>query len=299
MRHTALSFVALVCFSALAQAAAPTADELKALGGQVKETAGAVTELSFKDCSKLGEAEFKLIGQATTLKKLTLYGSCHGLTDATLPLLAGLTNLEELGTDGVKLSDDGFKGFAAFVNLRSLAFFHPSWAFKEFTGAGLAHLKTLEKLERLTFAGSTAGDDALAAVGQLTQLHEFRTWHTAQTQKGNEQLLKLMKLTGIHLGQRLPPYGKECPASFDDSTLAILAQIPTLESVSVSEARLSAAGLTKLKALPKLKAVKIEQTDISAADVEAVRAALPGVKIDFKPLSDKDKDELIGKKLKL
>ena len=295
--------VAILClfvFSFVAaHAASPTAEELKALGGQVKESAGAVTELSFKDCSKLGEAEFKLIGQCTTLKKLTLYGSCHGLTDSTLPLLAGLTDLEELGTDGMKLSDDGFKHFAPFVKLRGLAFFHPSWAFKEFTGSGLAQLKALPKLERLTFAGSTAGDEALMAIGQLTQLHDFRTWHTAQTQKGNEELLKLPQLTGLYLGQRLPPWGKAVPASLDDSTLATLAKIPTLETLTLTEMRLTATALLQLKALPKLAKLTIQQTDVSAADIEKARAELTKVKLDFKPLTDQDRDELLVKKLKL
>ena len=123
-----------------ARAAAPSADELKALGGQVKVANGAITELSFKDCSKLGEAEFKLIGQCTTLKKLTLYGSCHGLTDATLPLLAGLTELEELSTDGVKLRNEGFKHFATLVKLRGLAVVHPAGkrAAESFAGVRLS-----------------------------------------------------------------------------------------------------------------------------------------------------------------
>ncbi|MEQ1852781.1 MAG: hypothetical protein ABMA01_14475, partial [Chthoniobacteraceae bacterium] len=221
------------------------------------------------------------------------------VTDATFALLTGLTELEELSTDGIQLSDEGFRHFTAFRKLRSLALFHPAFRSEAFTGSGLAHLKALPDLERLTFAGSTAGDTALEAVGQLTQLREFRTWHTAQTQAGNAHLVKLTRLTGLRIGQRLPSYGKASPASFDDSTLATLAKIPTLETLELTEARLSAGIIPHLKALPKLARLKIQAVDIPAADVDAIRAALPAVKVDFEPISDADRDELLVKKLKL
>ena len=278
---------------------APKADALTALGGKVTEKGGVVTALHFTECSKLGAAEFKLIGQFTTLKTLVMYGSCHGLNDETLPLLGGLTELEELGTDGMTLSDEGFKHFAAFKNLKNLSMFHPSWAFKAFTGSGLAYLKDLPKLEKLTFAGSTAGDVALESIGQIATLTDFRTWHTAQTQAGNAQLLKLPKLKEIYIGQRLPMGGKESPPSFDDSTLATLAKIPTLERLTLTEAKLTLNGLTQLKALTNLKSLKIMQVDLPEEDAKKLEATFPGVKVELKPLTEKERDELIVKKLKL
>jgi hypothetical protein len=277
----------------------PKADALTALGGKVTETSGAVTALRFSDCSKLGAAEFKLIGQVKTLKTLVLYGSCKGLNDETLASLSGLTDLDELGIDGMTLSDDGFKHFMVFKNLRSLSLFHPSWSFKSFTGTGLAHLKELPKLERLTFAGSTAGDTAMESVGQLTQLKDFRTWHTAQTQSGNEQLLKLVNLKELYIGQRLPMGGKPSPASFDDSTLATIAQIKSLERLTLTEAKLTLKGLEALKPLSNLKSLKFLQVDMAEEDVKKLDAAFPGIKVEFKPMSEKEREELIVKKLKL
>ncbi|MGC4003061.1 MAG: hypothetical protein QM811_07970 [Pirellulales bacterium] len=234
----------------------------------------------------------------TTLKKLSIAGKT--IDDTTLPLLAGLTSLEEISTDRTMLGDEGYRGFAAFTNLKSLALFHPSWDKKEFTGSGLAHLKPLAKLERLTFAGSTAGDEAMAAVGELTQLREFRTWHTRQTQDGNKHLTKLTKLVGLRLGQRLPPYGQASPPSFDDSTLPLLAQIKTLERLELTEAKLSAGRVVSaLKDLPALKMVLIQETDVSDGDVAALKAALPHAQIDFKPLTAEERETLLTKKLKL
>lgn len=281
---------------AISAMAAPDAAALKDLGAKVTETSGVITQAQV-NCEAFTEADFRTLGSFTTLKKLSISGKT--ITDATLPLLSGLTELEEISTDGVQLTDEGYKGFTAFTKLRSLALFHPAFRSEKFTGSGLAYLKALPSLERLTFAGSTAGDTAMEAIGQLTQLREFRTWHTAQTQAGNAHLLKLTNLRGLRIGQRLPEWGKDSPVSFDESTLATLAQIKTLESLELTEARLTAAIIPHLQGLPKLAKLKIQTVDIPAADVEKVKAALPNVKVDHEPISEADVQALLVKKLRL
>ena len=269
---------------------------LHKLGAKVAETAGVVTQVQVK-CDAFTEADFRTLGSFTTIKNLSISGKT--ITDETIALLTGLVELEQLSTDGIQLTDAGYKHFAAFQKLKSLAFFHPAFRSKDFTGSGFTSLKTLPKLERLTFAGSTAGDVAMDAIGQLTQLKEFRTWHTAQTQAGNANVVKLTNLTALRMGQRLPEWGKDTPISFDESTMAVIAQIKTLESLELTEARLSAKIIPQLQALPRLTKLKIETVDISAADVEAIQAALPKCKIDYKPMSDAEKEATLVKKLRL
>lgn len=287
----------LISFFLLATALmAQDAAALKQLGAKVSETKGVVTQVEVK-CDAFTEQDFRLLGSFSSITRLSISGKT--ITDSTVPLLTGLTNLEELSTNEIQLTDDGFKHLAAFKKLKSLALFHPAFRNPQFTGSGLAHLKALPTLGKLTFAGSTAGDVALEAIGQLTQLKEFRTWHTAQSQAGNAHLVKLVNLTSLRIGQRLPEWGKDTPISFDESTMATLAQIKSLESLELTEARLSARILPQLKALPKLTRLKIESVDISVADVEAIKAALPNCKVDFKPLSDADKEATLVKKLRL
>ncbi|MDB6076129.1 MAG: hypothetical protein JWO89_3769, partial [Verrucomicrobiaceae bacterium] len=91
-------------FCSLAQET-KTAASLEALGGKVVLAQGSVSQLSFTDCSKLGDAEFRAIGSLAHLKSLTLYGKCHGLDDTTIVHLAGLKELESIGTDGAQLTD--------------------------------------------------------------------------------------------------------------------------------------------------------------------------------------------------
>ncbi len=269
-------------------------ERLRSLGAQVTESGGAVTKVVFRDCSKLGDAEFRAIGQLAKLKTLTLYGKCAGLTDATLPHLAGLKELEELGTDGIQVTDAGLKHLATLTNLQRASFFHISFGMKGFTGAGFAHLKPLAKLERLTVAGTPFNDTGMAAVAQLTQLREFSTWHTYQTEAGNAELKKLPNIRSLRLGQRLRQYGPDTKNewSLTDQSLATLAGIPTLESLSLDEVRLTHAGLARLKSLPNLKKLTLQRADIPAADIEKLRADLPKVAIEWKPLTDEERKGL-------
>jgi len=287
------SILCVFLISALQSSAADVAS-LQKLGAKLTEIAGVVTQVQVK-CDAFTEADFRTLGSFTTIKDLTISGK--SITDDTLALLTGLTDLERLSSDGIQLTDEGYKHFVAFQKLKSLSFFHPAFRSEKFTGSGLSYLKALPKLEKLTFAGSTAGDTAMEAIGQITQLKEFRTWHTAQSQAGNAHLLKL-QLTALRIGQRLPN-GKDSPVSFDESTMATLAQIKTLESLELTEARLSAKIIPQLKVLPKLTKLRIETVDISAADVEAIKVALPNCTVDFKPISDADKEATLVKKLRL
>ena len=138
-------------------------------------------------------------------------------------------------------------------------------------------------------AQSGVGD----VVAEIKQLRDFRTWHTCQTQAGNESLTKLPELKSLWLGQRLRCNdGGSNAASLDDSTFNVLSKIKTLESLTLDEARLSLAGLQRLKELPHLKKLELRRIDIPAADVEALRASLPAVAIDWKPLQGDERTKL-------
>lgn len=284
-----LSLIGLFALPATLRADdAAVASQLEAQGGKVVAKAGVVTEVTFRDCSKLGEPEIRAIGQLAHLKTLTLYGKAHGLNDATAPLLAGLKELESLGTDGAQLTDDGLRHLAVLKGLKSLAFFHLSFGMKGFTGSGFVHLKDCPKLEKLTVAGISMGDEGFAAIGTLTQLKELRTWHTFQTEAGNAHIAKLPNLTSLQLGQRLPGHGNK-GVSLSDASLPTLAGMKTLETLKIGEAHFTVEALQALKGLPKLKTLSLYETDLTEPEVDKVRAALPGVKIDWQPLTEEQR----------
>ena len=273
---------------------AAVAETLRALGGEVTLTEGTATKVVFRDCSKLGDAEFRGIGQLHGLKVLTLYGQCHGLTDATLPHLAGLTALEELGTDGIRVSDAGLKALTALVSLKSAAFFHTSFGLPGFDGTGFGALRALPKLERLTLAGISMGDAGFAALAEIGQLRDFSTWHTYQTAEGNQSIARFKNLRSLRLGQRLPRHvdGAPAPPSLTDASLRDFLGLGNLETLTLMEGRFTPEALAALQALPKLKKLNLQVAPLTPEQLDRVKAALPGVAVEWKPLTDEEAKKL-------
>ncbi len=252
---------------------AEIARSLKEKGAKIGETKGAITTLDAADCSAWTEADFRQLGQLTHLKSLSLG---RGVTDTTLPLFCGLPELEVLQTNECQVTDDGIKALTGLTSLKNLKLFHPG---KAFSGTGLAQLAEMPNLERLTVAGSLAfGDEGMAAVGRLTRLKELRTWHAGQTLEGVKKLKELKNLKNLTLGQRL---AYTPPTTLSDETLPVLAELTSLETLQLEEARLKLEALGQLKALSNLKKLILAGIDLSEADVERLRAEMPKVEIQW------------------
>lgn len=265
--------------------------QLDALGGKVVSKDGTVTEVTFTDCSKLGNPEFREIGKLTSLKKLTLYGGCRGLNDETLPHLAGLKELDSLATDGAQLSDEGLKHLTALKSLRQASFFHLSFRKEGFTGTGFRYLKDCPKLEVLTVAGMSMGDDGFAAIAEITQLKQLSTWHTYQTEVGNSHIAKLPNLKSLKVGQRLPRAGAKAP-SLSDESLKVFAGIPTLETLKIGEAHFTRIGLQALKSAKALKQLQLYETDFPESELPMLKADLIGIAVELQPLTEDQRKKL-------
>lgn len=271
----------VVTMSLRAGAQSSDADAIKALSGKgvkIEETKGIVTSITVADGAKLTDEDFRLILRFTKIKMLSL-SNC--LNDERVALLQKLAELEYLQTNLAQVTDEGIKPLALLKSLRNIKFFHPG---KEFTGSGLAHLASLPQLQSLTVAGSFAfNDDGMAGVAKIAGLKEFRTWHAGSTDEGVRKLRELKKLTSLTLGQRLT-YKK--PASPSNETIAILAEMRSLETLQIDEARLSLAALSQLKQLPNLKKLNLGGIDMPKDDVGRLERELPMVKIQWSPPSE-------------
>ena len=264
---------------------------LRKAGAEVTFTKDVVTGVAVKDLAKFTEAEFEALGRLKNLKTLSTSG--EQLNDKTLSYLTGLVALEDLSTNAAQFSDDGLWQLTLLSNLKQIKFFHTSLRQKNFTGRGFAQFTALKNLRRLTVAGCPFNDEGMAAVGKLTQLENFRTWHTYQTEAGNEHLLALKNLKSLHLGQRLRRYGGESNAhSLTDKTVAIVSQLKSLDTLTLAEQKFSAAALSKLKMLPNLKKLELTQVDVPAAEIDLVRTALAMVDIKWQPVSDEERAKL-------
>ena len=244
-------------------------------GAKVVEAGGAVVSIDAGDVSSWTEADFKALAALPSLRTLSF---SKGLTDASLEWLSGAPALETLQTNLSGMTDDGTKALAKIRTLKALKLFHPA---KAFTGTGLAHLADLPELRSLTVAGSYAfGDAGMEAVAKLVRLQEFRTWHAGQTIEGVRHLRGLTSLRSLTLGQVL---AYKPPTTLSDETLAVLADMPSLEILQLEEARLTPEALRRLKALPKLKTLTLRGIEIPEADLEGLRRELSHAKIDWTP----------------
>jgi hypothetical protein len=252
---------------------AETAAALRPKGATVQLKDEVAVSLNAPDCSKWTDEEYRQVGSLKGLRTLSIG---HGLTDATLALLGGLAELESLQTNESRMTDEGVKLLLPLRKLKILKLFHPG---KEFTGTGLAVLADLPVLDRLTVAGSaTFADAGMAAVGTLPRLVEFRTWHVGHTIEGVKALKTLKTLKSLTIGQRLA-YAP--PTSLADDTLAALAELTSLESLRLEEARLSREAVARLKALPSLKKLQLEGIDLAPGELEGVRSDLAGIEVGW------------------
>jgi hypothetical protein len=295
--HTrGLSCLLAVCLATPAAIPQTQADDtatvkhLEVKGAKITTVRGALS-VTVGDCSRWTEADYKALGSLTRVTNLS-FGP--GFTEQALPLLAGLTELEALATNGMQVSDDGVKALAQFKKLRRLAFFHPS---RTFTGVGLARLADLKDLEELTVAGSFAvNNDGLAAISKLKGLKQLRVWHAGNTDEGVQRLKELPALEALTLGQRLTYQPPPCPG---DRTIALLLEIKSLKTLVLQESRFSREALGRLKQLPELRQLTLDGVDLSDADFEGLKKDLPHVRVTLTRPTEagaKRIDALFGKR---
>jgi hypothetical protein len=244
---------------------------LKDKGATVTDVKGVLSVNA--TCTKWTDDDYRQLAQLKRVKSLGLH---VGLTDSALALLSDLSELEAFSANGMALSDEGIKSLAKFKKLRSVVFYHPG---KDFSGAGLAYLADLPDLEGVVAAGSFAfNDEGMAAVAKLTHLKSFTSFHAGYTNVGVKHLQELKNLKSVNLGQRLTNKPPACPT---DETLAILAEIKSLESINLVEARFTLSALGQMKKLPALKRLTLAGVDIPEMDVELLRKELPKVEVKW------------------
>lgn len=255
-------------------------------GAEVTKSGSEVVGLAFGDCAGLTEADCKQVRQLEHLKSLS-FG--HGFDDAALKILSGMPTIEKFTTNGMAVTDDGVRALATFKSLRSIAFFHPG---KTFQGTGLAALATMPRLESISVGGSAKfADPGMAAIAGIVHLKELRIWHTGVTVEGVKALPALKELKSLTLGQRL---SLKPPVTLNDDAVEVIATIPSLEALTLQEARLSLLALNRLKQLPNLKRLTLDGIDIPESDIEALKQQLPKTEVKWTPPNDTAKRRIDG-----
>lgn len=236
-------------------------------------------------------AQFKLIGQLTGLKSLTVYNKCP-LTDDTISVLDGLESLESAAINAMNISDKGFEHLAKWKKLKKLTLWHVFN--KSFNGSGSALLAALPELESYNCSGSTFNDEGLKACAQLKQIARMTFGHTAVTSEGLAYLKGLENLKELTLTTQYS-------MRIDDNALPYIAAVPNLEKLELGETLLTNFGLKHLKNLTKLKELSLKEVAISDEDYSKLKADLPSVNIGVtkpKPENEEKMKAELGKKKK-
>lgn len=140
------------------------------------------------------EEDLKALGALTQVRKLGVYDSHQKVTDAVLPALAGLNNLESLSLYAALITDEGIRHLQSLKELKCLFLSNCD----RITGTGFRHLESLHALTHLNLDGSGITDAGLAGIVRITSLEDLDLGGT-NVGKGVPQLQNLPRLKKLWL----------------------------------------------------------------------------------------------------
>lgn len=277
--------VLAICLGAVSRAATPLAvDSLVAKGAHFKtEKDGTITEISFGPKTAITIEDYQLIGTLQSLKRADISPESVRLNDETAAALAHLDQLEKFFANGAELSDDGFKAFEGWKNLKSFGLDHWGWYIapghigrKDTLGPGLAHLASCPNLEHVRLGGCRVDNRVTEALAQCKSLQSVDLQHTfAVTDEGIASLKALPKLRIVRLSPQFSP-------RITDATLVSLGDIKTLEEIEVDQTWLTYdKGFSHLKGLASLKKLVLTQVVARAEDIEKLKADHPSADVQW------------------
>ncbi len=120
-------------------------------------------------------------------------------------------------------------------------------------------------------AGEPANDETVAAVAELSNVHELRLGKTSVSDAGLAHIQGLSTLNRLHLENK----------KVGDAGLAHLKGLKELTYLNLYGTAVSDAGLTHLKSLKSLKNLYVSETKVSDAGAAGLRNLLPDLKVDM------------------
>jgi hypothetical protein len=109
------------------------------------------------------------------------------------------------------------------------------------------------------------------------------------TVDGVKKLSGLKQLTSLTLGQRL---ANTPPTTLSDAAVVALADCPSMEMLTLQEARLTLPALSQLKKLTHLKRLTLDGIDIPESDVNTLKQQLAPVDVRWTAPNDAAKKRI-------
>lgn len=196
-------------------------------------------------------------------------GSASVTVDKASGHVIGITS------NGANFNDDEIASFSAFSDLATLTLYHNSG----FTGAGLASLMKLKRLDRITLAGGSLEDAGMQQLAKFPALRELRVFHSKFTDAGVAAFRENPTLEYIWIGP-------QWTSRQTDKSIAALATCPKLKRLAIDQTWLTWEGSLKHLAARKTPVADIDFVNciIEPADMEKLKQATPSAKIVWKGL---------------
>ena len=205
------------------------------------KNAPAIEELNLRYAELITDEGISALKTWKRLKRLDLEGT--KITDSALQHIATLTSLETLNIGHVLVTDAGLEALTSLTNLKELTL-----GGNKLTDAGLQSLRQLPGLTFLDLGGSqredsgiwlvSFGQPGLEAIGTLKELRQLRLQGTLISAGGLETLQGLSRLEHLDL--------HDCARIADDA-IPVLAALPSLQSIDLTDTKVTPAGLEKLR----------------------------------------------------
>jgi WD40 repeat protein/Leucine-rich repeat (LRR) protein len=207
--------------------------------------------------SDLSDEHLKEIAKLSGLVSLEL-SACPHLTGPGLAVLATLSRLEELHLKGARMDSAGLRALVGLKKLRALSLQSTLVA-----DEGLEVLGKLPVLTELNL-GSGIGDEGLAKLKDLKQLRRLSLADADFSDAGLAHLRGMTALEELDLS-RTP---------VTDAGLAHLKSLTNLKRLDLSGTGVSDAGLAHLSALKKLTSIRLEEMPkLTGTGLEHLRGA--------------------------
>jgi Leucine-rich repeat (LRR) protein len=283
---------------------AAVAEWLRAVGGKVQMTNGAITAVSLNGTS-ITDKEFVVLTRLPQLKDLSLQHT--EISTIGLEQLAAVRSLERLDLGHTLLGDNALPMLASLTNLRVLEL--PSTLID---GTGLAALTALPNLREIDLGNAPIANEGMAQLAQLIGLESLNLRHTDITDAGMVHFAALKKLKRLDITSLdITEKGLESLSSltgledldlsftrFAEPGLEMITKLTALKRLGLEQTSVTDAGMAWVAQLPRLEALNLNYTPVSDAGIAllSTNMAFSELKLDRTDLTDKSVAWLTGQK---
>lgn len=213
------------------------------------------------------EADFAVLKGLHDLRRVFVRPMSGGLSDAAFAFLAGNPEINHLVLEGVESVTDGIiPHLMPLKKLDTLAIAHASG----FTGEGLEKIGGAATITTLDFINSGINDAGMRSLRGFKKLQTLRlSKKAAATSAGFAVLGDLKAIVTLNLDG----------TAFDDEAAGLVATLPKVQDLILSDTKLTDAGLAKLRSLKTLNVLDVRGTQVTAEAAADFQKAMPQCRV--------------------